>query len=98
MNSEGSMKIALTPTAEQGRWTADVSFTYTGADVKCKTVSVKVADGKVELVYDFEIGDFQGRSTLTGNISATEISATYHTKGADGSDVDQGTVKATVAK
>jgi len=92
------MRIALTPAAEQGRWSADVSFTYTGADVKCKTVSVKVADGKVELVYDFEIGDFQGRSTLTGSITNTEISATYHTKGADGSDVDQGTVKASVAK
>jgi len=96
--AEGAIKIALSPGAEKGQWNAEVSFTYSGADIKCKTVSVKVEDDKVELVYDFEIADTHAESTAIGEIKGNEMSGKYHTKGADGSDVDQGTFKAAIAK
>lgn len=91
-SADGTFKITLSQT-EKGDWNADVSFTYSGADVKCKTVSVKVTGDKLDLVYDFEIAGLQAQSTVAGDIKGNEISGTYHTKGADGSDVDQGTWK-----
>lgn len=93
-NAEGVFKIALTQ-AEKDEWKADVSFTYGDADIKCKIVSVKVENDNVELVYDFEIGGLQARSTVTGEIKGNEMSGKYHTQGADGADVDQGTFKVT---
>lgn len=92
-NAEGVIKIALTE-AKKGEWTADVSFTYGDSDVKCKTISVKVADDKLDLVYEFEIAGMTAQSTVTGDIKGNEMSGNYHTKGSDGSDVDQGTWKA----
>jgi hypothetical protein len=90
MTAEGDFKIALSQT-EKGEWKAEVSFTYGDSDIKCKMVSVKVEDGKVELVYDFEIASLHARSTVTGEIKGTGMSGKYHTEGADGSEVDQGT-------
>ena len=94
MNAEGDFRIALSQ-AEKGEWKAEVSFTYADSDIKCKIVSVKVEDDKVELVYDFEIATLHARSTVTGDIKGNEMSGKYHTQGADGSDVDQGTWKVT---
>ncbi len=95
--AEGAIKITLSQ-AEKGEWKADVSFTYGDTDIKCKTVSVKVEEGKLELVYGFEIGGLHAESTVTGEIKGSEISGKYHTKGADGSDVDQGTFKVSMTK
>ena len=92
MTAEGDFKIALAQ-AEKGEWKAEVSFTYGDSDIKCKIVSVKVEDDKVELVYDFEIASLHARSTVTGDIKGNEMSGNYHTQAADGSDVDQGTWK-----
>jgi hypothetical protein len=91
-SAEGVIKIALTQ-AEKGEWKADVSFTYGDADIKCKTVSVKVENNKLDLVYTFEIAGMQAQSTVTGDINGQEMSGKYHTQGSDGSDVDQGTWK-----
>jgi hypothetical protein len=95
-SAEGVIKIALTQ--EKGEWKADVSFTYGDADIKCKTVSVKVEGSKLDLVYTFEIAGMQAQSTVTGDIKDEEMSGTYHTQGADGSDVDQGTWKVSLSK
>ena len=92
INAEGDFKIALSQT-ENGEWRAEVSFTYGDADIKCKMVSVKVKNGNVELVYDFEIASLHARSTVTGEIKGDEMSGKYHTEGADRSEVDQGTWK-----
>lgn len=91
-SAEGVIKIALTQT-DKGEWNADVSFTYGDADIKCKTVSVKVQDNKLDLVYTFEIAGMQAQSAVTGDIKGNEMSGKYHTTGSDGSDVDQGTWK-----
>ncbi len=91
-SAEGVIKIALSQ-ADKGEWKADVSFTYGDANVPCKTISVKVTDDKLDLVYEFEIAGMQATSTVTGDIKGNEMSGTYHTKGSDGSDVDQGTWK-----
>lgn len=96
-NAEGAFKIALIE-AGKGEWKANVSFTYGNADVECKIVSVKVENDSVELVYDFEIAGLQARSTVTGEIKGSEMSGKYHTQGADGSDVDQGTWKVSLTK
>ena len=90
MNAEGDFRIALSQ-AEKGEWKAEVSFTYADSDI----VSVKVTDDTVELVYDFEIATLHARSTVTGDIKGNDMSGKYHTQGADGSDVDQGTWKVT---
>jgi hypothetical protein len=94
LNAEGDFKIALLQ-AEKGEWKAEVSFTYGDADIKCKMVSVKVEEDKVELVYDFEIANLHARSTVTGEIQGNKMSGKYHTQAADGSDVDQGTWQVT---
>src|SRR5579863_8184267 len=69
-SAEGVIKIALTQ--EKGEWKADVSFTYGDADIKCKTVSVKVEGSKLDLVYTFEIAGMQAQSTVTGDIKGEE--------------------------
>lgn len=92
-NAEGVIKIALTQ--DKGEWKAEVSFTYADTEIKCKTVSVKVTGDKLDLVYTFEIAGMQAQSTVTGDIKGEEMSGKYHTQGADGSDVDQGTWKVT---
>jgi hypothetical protein len=96
-NAEGDFKLALSQT-DKGEWTADVSFTYGDSDIKCKIVSVKVDDSKIELVYDFQIAGMQARSTVTGDIKGGEMSGKYHTKAPDGTDVDEGTWKVALAK
>ncbi|HLJ27315.1 MAG TPA: hypothetical protein VKY85_11450 [Candidatus Angelobacter sp.] len=96
-NAEGVIKISLSQ-PEKGEWKAEVSFTYADADIKCKTVSVKVEGDKLDLVYDFEIAGMQAESTVTGEIRGNEMSGKYHTRGADGSDVDQGTWKVSLVK
>lgn len=92
--AEGDFKIALSQ-AEKGEWKAEVSFIYGDSNIQCKIVSVKVTDDTVELVYDFEIANLHARSTVTGDIKGNEMAGKYHTQGADGSDVDQGTWKVT---
>jgi len=95
--SEGTIKVALTQ-AEKGTWSADVSFTLGDQEVKCTTVSVKVDGEKLVVVYDFSVSGLQAESTITGQLKGSTLEGTYSTKGADGSHVDDGTWKASLAK
>ena|SRR5215472_14659623 len=96
-SSDGGIKIELVKSAAD--WDAHVSFTMAGQEVKCKTASVKVDGGKVELVYDFTLGgDVQLRSTATGKIDGTNMEGDYHTTAPDGTRVDQGTWKVSLEK
>lgn len=95
--SSGAIKVALSQ-GEKGAWKADVSFTLGDQDVKCDVVSVKVEGEKVVLVYDFSVSGFEAQSTITGQLKGTTLEGTYSTKGADGSHVDDGTWKASLAK
>jgi hypothetical protein len=97
--SDGGIKIELMQSAGATDWDAHVSFTMAGQEVKCKTASVKVDSGKVELVYDFTLGgDVQLRSTATGKISGANLEGDYHTTAPDGTRVDQGTWKVSLEK
>lgn len=74
---------------------ADVSFTIQGQDVKCTVTSMKVDGSKIELVYDFDLGDVKLQSTLSGQLNGKTLEGTYKTKSVgDGSAVDEGTWKA----
>lgn len=81
---------------DAGATKADVSFTIAGQDVKCNVTSVKVDGSKVEVIYEFDLGDVKLQSTATGQWNGQTLEGTYKTKSlADGSAVDEGTWKAT---
>lgn len=97
MQSDGAINIALGQSA-QGEWTADVSFTIGGQEVKCKTVRIKVDGDKLDLAYEFNVGGLQATSTVAGKFEGEKLEGKYSTKSAEGADVDQGTFKTTLAK
>ncbi len=96
--AEGGIKIALAPAAKAGEWSADVSFTIQDQEIQCKTVSVKVEGAKLEIVYDFNLGSTQARSTLTGQVNGAKLEGKYVTRAPDGSGIDEGTWQASSAK
>ena len=80
---------------DAGATKADVSFTIAGQDVKCNVTSVKIDGSKVEVIYDFDLGDVKLQSTATGESNGKTLEGTYKTKSlGDGSAVDEGTWKA----
>jgi hypothetical protein len=84
--------------ADDGAAKADVSFTIAGQSVKCNVTSVKVDGSKIEVVYDFDLGDTKLQSTATGRLNGKTLEGTYKTKSlGDGSAVDEGTWKAAVS-
>lgn len=92
--ADGDITITVTP-GQDGPPKAEVSFTVQGQNVKCNVTSFKVDGSKVELVYDFDLGDTQLESTATGELKGDSLSGTYKTKSlGDGSAVDEGTWKA----
>jgi hypothetical protein len=97
MNSDGTIKIALA-SAQNGEWSADVSFTLGDQTVKCKTVRVKVDGEKLDLAYEFNVGGLQATSTVAGKFEGAKLEGTYSTKSAEGAAVDQGTFKTAIAK
>lgn len=97
-SGRGDFTIALAPGSAQGEWTAEVSFTFNGQDVKCKTAYIKINGTKLEVAYDFNINGLKARSTVVGQINGTELSGDYSTQGEDGSSVDAGTLKASLVK
>jgi hypothetical protein len=55
-----------------------------------------VDGSKIEIVYDFDLGDVKLQSTATGELKGKVLEGSYKTKSlADGSAVDEGTWKAT---
>jgi len=93
--ADGEITMTLR-SGDNGSATADVSFTIAGQDVKCNVTSVKVDGSKIEVVYDFDLGDVKLQSTATGQLSGKTLEGTYKTKSlGDGSAVDEGTWKAT---
>lgn len=98
MNSDGTIRIALTPAQAAGDWTADVSFTLGDQEVKCKTVHIKVDGEKLDLAYEFNISGLQATSTVAGKFDGPKLEGTYTTKSSEGAAVDQGTFKTTLVK
>ncbi len=95
--ANGDISMSFTK-GDDGGWKSDVSFTISGQDVKCKVKSVKVDGAKVEVVYDFSLGDATLESTATGELKGKTLEGAYKTKSVDdGSGVDEGTWKATAS-
>jgi hypothetical protein len=89
----GEITFSLEPAGAE--WKGTVVFKLDGADVPCTMRTVKLQDGKVELVYDFETQGYALRSKVTGAWNGTGFSGSYETATADGSqNVDAGTWKA----
>src|SRR5260370_30603511 len=63
-------------TSDDGAAKADVSFTIAGQDVKCNVTSVKVDGSKIEVVYDFDLGDVKLQSTATGPFTGKTLEGT----------------------
>src|SRR5579884_2545859 len=88
--ANGDITMTFRATAE-GPAKADVSFTISGQDVKCNVKSVKMDGSKLEIVYEFDLGDIKLQSTATGEVKDKVLEGTYKTKSlADGSAVDEG--------
>lgn len=93
---QASGEITMTLRTAAGATKADVSFAFGGQEIKCNVTSVKVDGSKVEIVYDFDLGDVKLQSTATGELKGKNLEGSYKTKSlADGSAVDEGTWKAT---
>jgi hypothetical protein len=96
--ASGDFVVSLTQ-ADSGEWKSEVTFTLGGQDVKTKITSLKVDDSKVTIVYEFDLQGTVLESTIAGELSGDALAGGYHTKVvADGSDVDEGTWKATVGQ
>ena len=92
---QASGEITMTLRTTGGATKADVSFAFGGQELKCNVTSVKVDGSKVEIVYDFGLGDVKLQSTATGELKGKTLEGSYKTKSlADGSAVDEGTWKA----
>src|SRR5258706_16423901 len=93
---QASGEITMTLHTAGGATKADVSFAFGGQEIKCNVTSVKVDGAKIEIVYEFDLGDVKLQSTATGELKGKAIEGAYKTKSlADGSAVDEGTWKAT---
>jgi hypothetical protein len=85
----GAIRFTLESAADV--WKGTVSFTLAGAEVPCTIRTLKLQDGKFELIYDFELQNTGLRSSLKGTGTATEFRGTYETTTSDGQGVDSGT-------
>lgn len=88
--ASGEFRLTLTQ-AEEGKWTAEVSFAFGGQDVKCKVKSVRVEGEQVGVVYSFDLQGFELESTIEGKAAGNRLEGSYKTRAlADGSTVDEG--------
>ena len=76
---------------EGGAWKGTAAFTLDGTEVPCTMRTVKVQDGKIELVYEFDAQGTLLRSTQKGEWKDVEFRGSYSTATADGQSIDQGT-------
>src|SRR5258708_30827530 len=68
--ASGDIQVALKQ-ADGGDWTAEVTFTLGGDDVKTKMKSVNVDGPKVKIVYEFDLQGTALESTITGELNGT---------------------------
>ena len=94
----GAIRFSL-EAAAGGGWKSELSFALAGADVKTSMREVKLQDGKIELVYDFDVQGASLRSRVKGDWNGTAFSGNYVTTLTDGSEgVDGGTWNAAKGK
>jgi major membrane immunogen (membrane-anchored lipoprotein) len=87
----GTIRFTLT-SSDGGAWKSDLSFDLDGSLVKTTMREVKLSEGKIELVYDFEIQGVTARSKVKGEWNGSAFRGNYETSLADGSQgIDGGT-------
>ena len=76
-----------------GAWKCETpGFTLDGAEVAATPKTVKLQEGKLEMVYEFEVQGYALRTTHKGEWKDGEFKGTYETVTQDGSQsVDAGT-------
>jgi hypothetical protein len=62
-----------------GKWTSDVGLTYQGAELVATTQSLKIENGKLELVYDCSVQGSNVRTTQRGQWNGAEFVGTFST-------------------
>jgi hypothetical protein len=95
--ASGDFIVSLSQSGN-GEWKSEVTFTLGGQDVKTKVTSLKVDGAKVKIVYEFDLQGTVLESTVDGELNEGTLAGGYHTRAvADGSAVDEGNWKATLA-
>jgi len=86
----GAFHITLVPESNGG-WKCDVSFTFTGEEVKASSCTVKIEGTKLEMGYDFELQGNPLHTKLVGQWSGTTFDGNYETAAGEGAEsVDNG--------
>jgi hypothetical protein len=79
----GAIRFTLATSAD-GAWKSDLSFDLDGSLVKTTMREAKLSDGKIELLYDFDIQGVTARSHVKGEWNGTAFQGKYETTLADG--------------
>jgi len=86
----GSIQFMLEAQAG-GAWKCELTFALNDGEVKTVMREVKLQEGKIELVYDFDVQGTALRSRVRGEWDGMAFRGKYATTLADGSqDVDSG--------
>ena len=93
-SASGEFRMTLT-SAPEGKWSADITFTLGGQEVKCAVKSLTVAGSKLKAVYSFELQGYDLESTIEGELSGDKLGGKYTTHTGDGTQVDEGTWQTT---
>ena len=92
--ASGEFRIVLSQ-GEGSAWKAEVVFTLGNDEVKTNMKSVKVEGNKINVVYQYDLQGTTLQSNVVGELKGNTFQGTYKaTSVADGSDVDEGTWKA----
>ena len=92
----GGFRMTL-KAAGEGKWQGEVTFTIAEMEFKTTVKSLKIEGAKIEMSYEYELGDGAGRlmSTITGALEGAKVEGRYQAKTVpDGAVVDEGAWKA----
>lgn len=78
----GNLRLKLSQGAD-GKWAADATFSYEGAEVPTTTKSVKVEGGTLELVMAWEIQGVSSSTKLTGELKEGSLQGKYESATAE---------------
>ena len=85
----GAFRMSL-DSGSGGACKLEVTFAFSGSDVKTSVRECKLNGSKVDATYDFELVGNQLRSHILGEFKGDGIQGTYQTTSTDGSAVDEG--------
>jgi hypothetical protein len=81
--ASGNVRLKLSQAAD-GKWSADVVFSYEGTEIATTTKSIKVEGSKLEVVMAWEVQGVSSSSTLKGELKGDTIEGKYDSAAAEG--------------